>query len=98
MNQKQSNFCADNASRVSRADKVLFTIFAYLAIYRLDELGFHAFRNYVISQDPAKMIAFTTYLFNTVCKYYLAVISFIQLDLFIGEFMVISPCCLDESL
>ena len=61
-----NNFYGDYAARILRSDKTLFTIFAYLAVYRLDELGFPVFKSYVLSQDPSKMFNFITYLFNSV--------------------------------
>eukprot|EP01041_Mallomonas_annulata_P004353 gene4353-8663_t len=60
-----SNFYGDNSARILRADRTLYTIFAYLAIFRLDELGFQSFKGYVHSQDPGKMFSFMSYLFNT---------------------------------
>eukprot|EP00742_Colponemidia_sp_Colp-10_P003273 GILJ01003483.1.p1 GENE.GILJ01003483.1~~GILJ01003483.1.p1 ORF type:complete len:810 (+),score=205.76 GILJ01003483.1:57-2432(+) len=47
-----------------RSDSNLFTIFAYLAIFRLDELGLDEFRRFVISQEPTKMQVFLSFLFN----------------------------------
>lgn len=43
---------------------MLYTIFAYLAIFRLDELGFPSFKEFIASQDPTKMFIFISYLFN----------------------------------
>lgn len=58
------NFYADMAACVARVDITLYTIFAYMAIFRLDEMGFPRFMEYVNSQDPTKMQTFISYLFN----------------------------------
>ena len=58
------NFYADNAACVLRADIVMYTIFAYMAIFRLQELGWHKFKEYTSTQDPSKMFNFVSYLFN----------------------------------
>jgi hypothetical protein len=60
------NFFADNAAFVARADKILYIIFSYLAIFRLDELGFYQFKEYCNTQDPTKMMYMISYLFNKV--------------------------------
>jgi len=59
-----SNFYADNAASVLRIDNVMYTIFAYLAMYRLDELGFPRFKEFTNTQEPTKMYNFVAYLFN----------------------------------
>ena len=59
-----SNLYADNAARVLRADNIMYTIFAYLAIFCLDELGFDKFKEIIATQDPTKMYIFVSYLFN----------------------------------
>lgn len=60
------NFFSDCAAMVSRADKGLYTVIAYIAIFRLDEIGWHHFKEFVITQDPTKMSNIISYLFNTV--------------------------------
>lgn len=60
------NFFSDCASMVSRADKGLYTVIAYIAIFRLDEIGWHHFKEFVITQEPTKMACIISYLFNTV--------------------------------
>mmetsp|Transcript_15690 Transcript_15690/g.26154 ORF Transcript_15690/g.26154 Transcript_15690/m.26154 type:complete len:767 (+) Transcript_15690:121-2421(+) len=59
------NFFSDCAAMVSRADKGLYTVIAYIAIFRLDEIGWHHFKEFVITQDPTKMCSIISYLFNT---------------------------------
>ena len=63
-----NNFYADKAASISRSDNLLYTVFAYLAIFRLDEIGFQRFSELVLSQDPTKMFMFISYLFNEVTK------------------------------
>jgi len=58
------NFFSDCASMVSRADKVLYTVIAYIAIFRLDEIGWNHFKELVITQEPTKMSNIISYLFN----------------------------------
>ena len=60
------NLYSDNAASVLRADNTMYTVMAYLAIFRLDELGFPAFKEYALTQDPTKMYIFISYLFNQV--------------------------------
>ena len=64
------NFFSDYAAMVSRADKTLYTVIAYIAIFRLDEIGWHHFKEFVITQDPTKMTNLISYLFNTVSFHY----------------------------
>jgi hypothetical protein len=59
-----TNIYADKAASISRTDMTLYTIFAYLAIFRLEDLGFKKFAEFILSQDPTKMVNFTSYLFN----------------------------------
>lgn len=59
-----SNFYADNAASVLRIDSIMYTVFAYLAIYRLDELGFPRFKEFTNTQEPTKMYNFVMYLFS----------------------------------
>lgn len=61
-----SNIYADKAASISRNDMLLYTIFAYLAVFRLEDLGFGKFSEFVLSQDPTKMVNFTSYLFDEV--------------------------------
>lgn len=60
------NFYADNASKLLRADIIMYTVLAYLAIFRLDELGFVKFKEFALTQDPSKVFNFASYLFNKV--------------------------------
>ena len=59
-----SNLYADNAASVARSDILFYTVFAYLAIFRLKELGFHKFKELSSSQDPTKIYNLTSYLYN----------------------------------
>ena len=61
-----TNIYADKAASISRNDMLLYTVFAYLAIFRLEDLGFKKFAEFVLTQDPTKMYNFTSYLFNEV--------------------------------
>ena len=60
------NLYADTAAFVLRVDQTMYSVFAYLAIFRLEELGFRRFREFAASQDPAKMFNFVNYLFDKV--------------------------------
>ena len=60
------NFYADNASRLLRTDRCMYTILAYLALYRLDELGFVKFKEFTLALDPDKVYNFASYIFNKV--------------------------------
>lgn len=59
-----TNLYADKSASISRNDMVLYTVFAYLAIFRLEDLGFKKFAEFILTQDPTKMYSFTSYLFN----------------------------------
>lgn len=63
-----NNFFGDNAAFVARVDKNLYTIFSYLAIYMLDDIGFSVFKEYALSQDPTKMFTLLNYIFNKVTQ------------------------------
>lgn len=58
------DFYRDNASRVLRKDITMYTIVAYAAIFRIDELGVHRFRELLSTQEPSKMSVFINYVFN----------------------------------
>lgn len=58
------NFYADNAARLLRTDIMMYTIFAYLALFRLEEMGFRTFKEFALTQDPMKIYNFAAYLFN----------------------------------
>ena len=45
-----TNLYADNAANISRSDSLLYTAFSYLAIFRIDELRFHRFKDFVLTQ------------------------------------------------
>ena len=59
-----SSFYYNNSSKAARADYTKYTIFAYLAIFRLQEMGFPEFKNMVRSQPAGKMHVFLSYLFD----------------------------------
>jgi hypothetical protein len=65
-----TNFYADNAAAVTRADNLLYTVMAYLAVFRLEDMGFPRFREIVLSQDSTKMVTMLSYLFNEVSYCY----------------------------
>ena len=58
------NYYADNAASVSRNDMIMYQVFGYLAMFRLDELGFFRFKEFTKTQEPTKMYNFVLYLFN----------------------------------
>jgi hypothetical protein len=58
------NFYDDNAARLLRQDKVMYAILAYLAVYRMDELGARNFKEICQAYDPMKVYFFISYLFN----------------------------------
>ena len=59
-----SNFYHDNAGKIIRSDYTLYQILAYLAVFRLDELGFDEFQRFILSQEPGNMAIFLEYLWN----------------------------------
>jgi hypothetical protein len=59
-----SNFYHDNGGKIIRSDYTLYQILAYLAVFRLDELGFQEFQRFVASQEPGNMHIFLEYLWN----------------------------------
>eukprot|EP01039_Chlorochromonas_danica_P002730 gene2730-2981_t len=58
------DFYRDNASRVLRKDITLYTMLAYVVIFRIDELGVQRFRELVSLEEPSKMSVFIGYVFN----------------------------------
>lgn len=95
-----NNFFADNAAKVARADKFLYIIFTYLAVYRLEDLGFPYFKQYAATQDPTKIFNLISYLFNVEnlwsilraewMKYY--DLSYVEDELIAGIESFISNC------
>jgi len=57
-------FYGQNSGTLLRGDATLYGILALLTLVRLEEMGFAAFRKFVMSQDPQKMIVFLQYSFN----------------------------------
>lgn len=58
----------DLAASVGRADMTLYTILGYMAIFRIQELGFQKFKEIALSQEPSKVATFCAYVFNEVGK------------------------------
>eukprot|EP01035_Chromulina_nebulosa_P027880 gene27880-36726_t len=58
-------FYAENSSRVLRSDITLYTVLAYIAIFRVDELGFFKLKDICLSQEPSKVNTLVTYLFDS---------------------------------
>ena len=42
----------------------MYAILAYMALFRLDEMGFPKFKEFAMTQDPTKVFNFINYLFN----------------------------------
>ena len=59
------NFYLDEGKKMLRKDSVLYRIFAYLAMLRLDDLGYQNFEQFAMNQDTLKMHLFLKYLFDT---------------------------------
>lgn len=59
-------FYGENASRVLRVDMTMYTILAYLAVFRLEELGLSKFKELCATEEPSKISTFVAYLFNKV--------------------------------
>lgn len=47
-----------------RKDITLYTVLAYMAIFRIDELGVQRFREIGSTQEPSKLSVFINYVFN----------------------------------
>ena len=59
-----SCFFSDMSARVLRSDYTLYMILAFLAIFRLKELGVAEFRKFALAIDPDKMMSFLEYVFD----------------------------------
>jgi len=53
------------SSSTNRSDSTLYSLFGYLAFFRLEELAIEDFRKLVLSQDAVKMNVFFQFLFNS---------------------------------
>lgn len=62
-------FYSENASRVLRVDITLYTVLAYLAVFRLEELGVSKFKEICADQEPTKVSTFVAYVFDKVGTY-----------------------------
>jgi hypothetical protein len=60
------DFYGDNAARVVRADMVMYNILAYIAIFRIDELGVNKFKEVTSGVEPSKLSTLISYIFNQV--------------------------------
>ena len=57
-------FYSHNSGTTSKTDRIMYLLFSYLSLVRLDELGFPSFRKLILSQDPFKMVIFLRYVFD----------------------------------
>ncbi|KAK9861571.1 hypothetical protein WJX84_004318, partial [Apatococcus fuscideae] len=53
---------ARHSGSVLRGDRELYRLLAYLALVRLDDLGFKQFRMLILSQDAIRMVAFIPFI------------------------------------
>jgi hypothetical protein len=60
------DFYGDNSARVLRADMVMYNILAYIAIFRIDELGVKKFKEVTSPVEPSKLSTLIAYVFNEV--------------------------------
>lgn len=58
------NFYLDEGKKMLRKDSILYRIFSYLILFRLDDLGFPNFEQFVAKHDTFKMYLFLSYLFD----------------------------------
>ena len=58
------NLFNSNPSSTERKDEYLYSIFAYLTIFRLDELPLDDYKQFVLFQDAVKMNEFLTFIFD----------------------------------
>lgn len=49
----------------------MYTILAYISVFRLEELGMSKFREICSSEEPSKVSTFIAYLFNKVSQLHL---------------------------
>eukprot|EP00941_MAST-03F_sp_MAST-3F-sp1_P005564 g5564.t1 len=59
-----SSFYFNNSGTTNRGDYTMYMIYAYIGLYRLDELGFAEFEKFVQSQEPVKMHVFLSFCLN----------------------------------
>lgn len=57
-------FYLDEGKKMLRKDCILYKIFSYISMLRLNDLGFENFKSFVQSQDTNKMYRFLKYLFD----------------------------------
>lgn len=53
-----------NVTTTNSNDRLPFTIFSYLALFRLDELGIDSFKRLVNTQEPLKMHVLLSFIFD----------------------------------
>jgi len=58
------NFYHDNAGTTLRNDYTMYMVMAYLAIFRLSEVGFQEFKRFINVEEPSKMHVFLSYLWD----------------------------------
>ncbi|CAK9022292.1 Cilia- and flagella-associated protein 99 [Durusdinium trenchii] len=59
-----TSFYFNNSATTSRGDYTKYLVLSYLALFRLDDMGFSNFARLVRSQAPEKMHVFLSYLFD----------------------------------
>jgi hypothetical protein len=57
-------FFAENSSQTNRKDATLYTIMAYITLFRLEELQVEDYRRLIGSQDAVKMHVFMQFIFD----------------------------------
>jgi len=58
------NFYLDEGKKMLKKDAYLYRVFAYLAMMRLNDLGFENFEAFVLKEDTLKMYTFLRFLFD----------------------------------
>lgn len=53
-----------NPVGTNRNDQVLYTVFAYMSFFRLEELAIEDYRKLILSQDAIKMHTFLQFIFD----------------------------------
>lgn len=58
------DFYRDNSARVLRSDLIMYSLLAYLLVFRLEEIGVEKFRSLVESIEQSKICTLLSYLFD----------------------------------